>query len=205
MLIDYLMLDGRDPFVIDANYPEGPLRAAFPGRTALVDFEQVQGQMTLFDTIVGSLGRDYVIDLPAPQTEKFFATLRELNFTEEITRLGFDLVVLFIVDKDWASLNAADDVRVAVAPHLVVNVRNAHVGSVMSNTNGGLVIDIPALDRDVMTIVEGKRFSLRAFILGDESALTPPAVIKLKIFLLALMTAFGDIEPALSLHRLKGE
>jgi hypothetical protein len=90
VLVDYLLLDHRDPFVIDANFPEGTLRAAFPGRTALVDFAQIQGQMKMFDTIMGSLGRDYVIDLPAPQLENFFEVFRQVNFKEEA--YGFRLV-----------------------------------------------------------------------------------------------------------------
>ena len=187
MLVDYLLLDGRDPFVIDANVPEGHLRAAFPGRTALVNFEQVQGQMTLFDTIVSSRGRDYVLDIPAPQSENFFAAV----------------VVLFIVDKDFASLNASDDARAAVEPNLVIAVNNAHVGSVLDRTQAGLTIEIPKLDRDVVSIIEEKRFSLRSFVLGDESGMSPASITNLKIFLLAVMTAFGDIEPAISLSRLR--
>jgi hypothetical protein len=203
VLVDYLMLDGKDPFVIDANVPEGALRAAFPGRTALVDFEQVQGQMKLFDTIVDSLGRDYVIDLPAPQTENFFKTLKELNFLAEASRLGFQFVVLFIVDKDLASLNAADDIRASIAPYTVVKVRNLHVGS--SATKGGynLTIDIPVLDRDVFPYIESRRFSFRSFLLGDESVIPQPHVTKLKIFLLSLVTDIQEIEPALSLQNLK--
>jgi hypothetical protein len=204
LLVDYLLLDGRDPFVIDANVPEGHLRAAFPGRTALVDFEQVQGQMTLFDTILGSLGRDYVIDIPAPQSENFFATLKELNFPEEAERLGFQLVALFIVDKDFASLNAADDAQAALGPNLLVTVRNAYVGSVLGFTQRGLTIDMPILDRDIVAIIEDRRFSIRSFVLGDESGMAAAAVTKLKVFLLAVLSAFGDIDPAISLHRLKG-
>ena len=203
VLVDYLMLDGKDPFVIDANVPEGALRAAFPGRTALVDFEQVQGQMKLFDTIVDSLGRDYVIDLPAPQTENFFETLQELNFLGEATRLGFQFVVLFVVDKEFASLNAADDIRATVAPYTVINVRNLHVGSSATKSGYNLTIDIPVLDRDVFPHIENRRFSFRSFLLGDESVIPPQHVTKLKIFLLALITDIQEIEPVLSLQKLK--
>jgi hypothetical protein len=205
VLVDYLLLDGRDPFVIDANVPEGHLRSAFPGRTALVDFEQVQGQMTLFDTILGSLGRDYVIDIPAPQSEHFFATVKELNFAEEAERLGFQIVVLFIVDKDFASLNACDDARAAVGSNLVVAVHNRYVGSVLARTHVDHTIEMPVLEREVVAIIEEKRFSLRAFVLGDETGMDPSSITKLKIFLLALMTAFGDIEPAVSLNRLRSK
>src|SRR5882724_10038799 len=89
VLVDHLMLEGRDPFVIDAGLPEGPLRTHFPGRTALVDFSTVRGQMKVFDTILGSPGRDYVIDLTADQTQRFSEAAIELGFFPEARRAGY--------------------------------------------------------------------------------------------------------------------
>ncbi|HQX84680.1 MAG TPA: hypothetical protein PKV23_04245, partial [Aestuariivirga sp.] len=158
VLVDYLMLEKRDPFVIDAGFPEGPLRAAFPGRTALVDFSQVQGQMKLFDTIMGSPGRDYVIDLPVPQTENFFATYSQLDFHIEATRAGFQIVVFFIVDKDYSSLRFSEDVQRQVAPALFIPVRNIYIGSALVPRGDTLSIDIPELDREVMNLIEARHF-----------------------------------------------
>jgi hypothetical protein len=203
VLVDYLMLEKRDPFVIDAGFPEGPLRAAFPGRTALVDFSQIQGQMKLFDTIMGSPGRDYVIDLPVPQTENFFATYSQLDFHIEATRAGFQIVVFFIVDKDYSSLRFSEDVQRQVAPALFVPVRNIYIGSALVPRSDTLSIDIPELDRDVMNLVEARHFSLRNFILGDEGSMAAQHARKLKIFLLEMMTALRDIEPAMTLARLR--
>ena len=203
VLVDYLMLEKRDPFVIDAGFPEGPLRAAFPGRTALVDFSQIQGQMKLFDTIMGSPGRDYVIDLPVPQTENFFATYSQLDFHIEATRAGFQIVVFFIVDKDYSSLRFSEDVQRQVAPALFVPVRNIYIGSALVPRSDTLSIDIPELDRDVMNLVEARHFSLRNFILGDEGNMAAQHSRKLKIFLLEMMTALRDIEPAMTLARLR--
>jgi hypothetical protein len=203
VLVDYLLLEKRDPFVIDAGYPEGPLRAAFPGRTALVDFSQVQGQMKLFDTIMGSPGRDYVIDLPAPQTENFFSIYRQLNFHVEANQAGFQAVVFFIVDKDYSSLKSSEEIQRQVAPALFIPVRNIQIGSALVPRSDTLSIDIPELDREVMSLIEVRYFSMRNFILGDESNMPAPLSRKLKIFLLEMMTALRDIEPAITLARLR--
>ena len=203
VLVDYLMLEKRDPFVIDAGYPEGPLRSAFPGRTALVDFSQIQGQMKLFDTIMGSPGRDYVIDLPAPQTENFYATYRHLDFNIESAQAGFQIVVFFIVDKDYSSLKFSEDIQRQVAPVLFIPVRNLQIGSALVPRSDTLSIDIPELDREVMSIIEARHFSLRNFILGDEGNMPAPLSRKLKIFVLEMMTALRDIEPAMTLARLR--
>ena len=203
VLVDYLLLENRDPFVIDAGFPEGALRAAFPGRTALVDFTQIQGQMKLFDTIMGSLGRDYVIDLPAPQFENFFEVFRQVDFKDEAIKAGFQIVVLFIVDKDLASLNAADDLQAAIAPATLIPVRNSYIGSSLAGHGSSLTIDIPILDREVMNFIEDRRFSLRSYILGEESNLPDRYAKKLKTFLYEMMSALRDIEPALTLAKLR--
>ena len=203
VLVDYLLLENRDPFVIDAGFPEGPLRAAFPGRTALVDFAQVQGQMKLFDTIMGSPGRAYVIDLPAPQMENFFETCRQLDFGDEATRAGFQIVILFIVDKELSSLKIAEQIQRKFDSALLVPVRNAQVGSALDHHESSFTVDIPILDREVMNLIEIKRFSLRSFVLGEESNLPAQFSRKLRIFMFEMMTALRDIEPAMTLAKLR--
>lgn len=204
VLVDHLMLDGRDPFVLDAGFPEGPLRAFFPGRTALVDFDQMPGRMKLFDTILERPGRDYVIDLPAPQTGPFFQAVTELGFADEARARGFDLVVLFIVDRAEDSLKMAADIARTVKPDLLVPVRNAHVGSALDATDAKLTIDMPVLDRAAAAIIANKRFSLRSFLLGDEAGMQAHLAARLKSFLYELTTGFREIEPAMSLSRLRG-
>ena len=77
LVVDYLLLDGKDPFIFDTDAPDGPLRQFFPGRTALADFEKMPGRMKLFDTILTSPGRDYVIDLPQRHMQPFFKAVAD--------------------------------------------------------------------------------------------------------------------------------
>ena len=129
LLADYLLLDGRDPFMIDTDAPDGPLRSFFPGRTALADFEKMQGRMKLFDTILASPGRDYVVDLPARHTDDFFKAAAELHAFEEMKRLGFRVIVFYIVDRTAASLRTAKTIQKFPNIDLFVPVENQHVGS----------------------------------------------------------------------------
>jgi len=203
VLVDYLMLDGRDPFVIDAGFPDGPLRNYFPGRTALVDFEATAGRMKLFDTILGSPGRDYVIDLPSEQTDNFFKACVELGFIAEAQRHGFRIVVLFVVDQNPDSLKSAATLETRVRPDLVVPVRNAFIGSTLTDAGHRTVIDIPALDPEIMALTEAKRFSFRIFLLDDGQGLNPPQKTRLKSFLYEIMVGLRNIAPAVSLQALK--
>lgn len=204
VLVDYLMLDGRDPFVIDADHPEGPLRAYFPGRTALVDFDHMPGRMKLFDTILAAPGRDYVIDLPALQRDNFFDAMVALRFIDEARKGGFRFIVLFIVDRDEDSLKHADAVARQARPDLMAYVRNQQLGSALEGADGRFVITMPGLDPALSEIIiASRRFSLRRFLLGEEAQVPAQLRSKLKSFLYDMLTAFRDMEPAMSLARLK--
>lgn len=203
VLVDYLLLDERDPFVIDASFPGGPLRNHFPGRTALVDFETTGGQMKLFDTILNSPGRDYVVDLPSAQTGNCFRISAELGFAGEARRHGFRVVVLFIVDQSPDSLRAVETLKTQAHPDLVVFVRNGFIGSSLSEIGNKTVIDIPDLDPEIAALTAAKRFSFRSFLLDDDQGLEAGAQIKLKSFLYEIMTGLRNIGPAVTLHMLK--
>lgn len=196
ILVDYLVLEDQDPFVIDTEAPEGPLRASFPGRTALVDFGSVTGQMKLFDTIIAGPGRDYVIDLATPQFESFFDIQKKLDFMAEATRVGFRVIVLFIVDKYHGSLAAADDVRHSIYPGHVLLVNNAFVGGALSWGDKRPRFNIPVMDRSVADLLDNRRFSVRSFMLGDDFSLNPEAEAKLRSFLIAVVHALDGMEPA---------
>ena len=168
LLADYLLLEDRDPFLIDLSHPEGALRAYFPGRTALVDFGHVAGQMKAFDTILGSGSRDYVIDIPAEHLAKFCATAASLQFRAELRKAGFNLVVFFIIDKEPESLKDATQTEEILTPDLFIPVRNAMVGSALPRRYDGLTLTMPELDPEVVAIVNSRRFSFRTFLLGDE-------------------------------------
>jgi hypothetical protein len=202
LLADYLMLDGRDPFMIDTDAPEGPLRTYFPGRTALADFAHMQGQMKLFDTILGSPGRDYIIDLPARHLEGFFRAVNELNFFEETAKAGFRVILFFIVDRSAASLKAARAHQYIKGIDLFVPTINDHVGSYWPNRDSAF--SIPALPPDISFAIADKRFSLRAFTLGDAQELTDENRQALSGFLFNVFSNLGNIEPLITLQNIKG-
>ena len=201
LLADYLMLDGRDPFVIDTDAPDGPLRAYFPGRTAVADFSQMQGQMKLFDTIVASPGRDYVVDLPARHMENFFKAVGELNFFDELKKLGFRIIVFFIVDRSATSRKAAEVIEQFPGIDLFVPVNNKYVGSSWPDASGTMVI--PALPQPLAFAISEKRFSLRNFVLGDTQHLPEEYQSMLSSFLFDTLNNLSNLEPLITVRNLK--
>ena len=200
LLVDYLMLDGRDPFVIDTDAPDGPLRAYFPGRTALADFFQISGQMKLFDTILGAPGRDYVIDLPVRHMEPFFKAVAELDFFEEAHRAGFRIMVFYIVDRSITSLKAARTVQEFPGLDLFVAVDNEFVGTSWPRDEGALVL--PDLPRNLAIAISDRRISLRSFVLGDRQNLPEGQTHTLSSFLSRTFANLSNIEPIFSMKKL---
>ncbi len=196
LLTDYLLLDGKDPFIIDTDAPDGPLRQFFPGRTALADFATMQGQMKVFDTILAAPGRDYIVDLPARHLWDFFKAVEELNVFEEAKREGFRIVVFYVVDRVAASLKAAKVIYEQEGIDLFVAVRNENVGSSWPPDESALVL--PALPRDVAVAISDKRFSLRNFVLGDEQGLEDSGKLALNTFLFDVLGNLNSLDNQMS-------
>jgi hypothetical protein len=202
VLADYLLLDGKDPFLIDTDAPEGPLRAFFPGRTALADFDKMQGRMKAFDTILAAPGRDYVVDLPQRLMLEFFKAVRELDFFSAAHEAGFRVIVFFVVDRATASLRAAKDIYDEHGIDLFVAVKNEFVGSAWPPGEGALVL--PLLTRDVALAISEKRFSLRNFVLGENQGLDGDQRLALNGFMFAVLGSLNSLDTEISLGALRG-
>lgn len=201
LLVDYLLLDNRDPFIVDTDAPDGPLRNFFPGRTTLADFAAIKGQMKLFDTILAAPGRDYVIDLPARHTENFFHTARDLDFFAACKEQGFRIFVFYMVDNTFTSLKAAQTLQRDKSIDLFVAVRNGQVGSTWPEDDGALTL--PFLPAPVASAIANRRFSLREFVQGDPQGLDSAMVLQLQNFMLEVLNSFHNLEPIHSLKMLK--
>ncbi|MFN0192700.1 MAG: hypothetical protein ACKVP5_12140 [Aestuariivirga sp.] len=194
VLVDYLLLDGHDPFVIDAGDSGHALRPYFPGRTAAVDYGQTLGRMKIFDTIMAGPGRDYVIDLAASATASFFEFAAELDFMTEARSAGFRTVAVCFGaagPDPFAGLQRSTGADLFVA---AASGKRALVEDAMQ---------FPELDEETAEAIASRRVSLRAFLLGDESAVPEPSRGPLKAFLFQAMSALREIELALSRKKLR--
>lgn len=201
LLVDYLMLDGRDPFVIDTDAPDAPLRNYFPGRTAMADFASIKGQMRVFDTILASPGRDYVVDVSARHMENFFGAERDLGFFAECKKSGFRIFVFFVVDESLSSLRAAQVFQRHRGIDLFVPVRNLFVRSAWPEDGGALTI--PFLAAPIASLVNFRRFSFRAFVQGEMQGLGEDMVPIVQQFLYEVLSNLSNLEPVYSLKELK--
>ena len=203
VLTDHLLIDERDPFCFDLSAPEGALRAYFPGRTALIDINDENTRAKLFDIILSRTGRDYVIDLPARLLAGFCEAAAERGLADRAREKDFRLASLYIVDRDEKSLGTAVAVEEILVPDIFVPVANRLVGSALPDGVPGPVLVMERLDDELHGVVSNRRFSLRAFMLGEETDVPVRQRIGLKNFLHGLVTGMREFEPALSLQALR--
>jgi hypothetical protein len=203
VLVDFLLLEGHDPFCFDLAHPEGTLRTFFPGRTSLVDFALPENRTKVFHTTVRLSGRDYVIDVPAQHLASFCETASGDGFIARAHAKDFRVAVLYIVDRDDKSLNTAMAVEELLQPDIIVPVKNRFVGSALPDGVPGPALVMERLEDDLAAIVSNRRFSLRAFMQGDDSGVPVRFRAGLKNFLHGLVSGMREFEPALSLLSLR--
>lgn len=195
LVTDYLLLDGRDPFLFDADFPNGSLRWFFPGRTALVDFSQSAQRVELFRRMLNAPGRDYVIDLPATATGVFFRAATEQQFKAAAHAVGFRLVALFVLGAGADAMTWAATIEAQARLDLVVLAQNAMVRGPRANPPRRNHLEMPLLEPALVEIIANKRFSFRRFILGEDTAVPAPLKAGLNTFLFRVMTDLHNIRP----------
>jgi len=202
VLVDHLLIAERDPFCFDLGAPEGALRAYFPGRTALIDMAADASRAKLFDLLLARAGRDYVIDVPSTQLARFCETAGEVSLPEAARARGFRLCVLFVVDRDPASLKTAVAIEEMLQPDLLVPVANRFVGTSLPDGVPGPVVVLEKIEGELRVLVSHRRFSFRSFLLGDDAGVPARLRAQLKNFLHGVLGGLRNLEPAMSLQSL---
>lgn len=202
VLVDHLLIAERDPFCFDLGAPEAALRAFFPGRTALIDMADDKSRAKLFDLLLARAGRDYVLDVPSTQLARFCEAAAAADLPEAARAKGFRLCVLFVVDRDPASLKTAVAIEDMLQPDLLVPVVNRFVGSSLPDGVPGPVIALEKIEGELRVLVSNRRFSFRSFLLGDDSGVPARLRAQLKNFLHGVLGGLRNLEPAMSLQSL---
>jgi hypothetical protein len=203
VLTDHLLIEGRDPFCFDLGAPDGALRSFFPGRTALVNFEDAPGRTAFFDRILAAAGRDQVIDVAASRLAEFRDAWMKRGFADTARNQGFQSCMLYIVDRDAQSLQTAIALEEELLPDLFVPVINRFAGSSLPEGVPGPGLVMERLDADLAALIASRRFSLRSFMLGEATTMTLRHAAQLRNFLSDLQTGIREFAPALSLQQLR--
>jgi hypothetical protein len=195
LFVDYLLLAWRDPFLFDTSPPPGDSARFYPERSLQVDLSSTRGQMALFDTILASSPRDFVIDLAAAQLERFFDTMAEISFLEELEERGYAMGVVYISDTDDRPLEL-ERLAGSLPVETVTIVLNEGLTPFALASQGGhrpppwpaMVADVsrfvlPALDPDVAREASAAPFSFAGVVEGWMRRFDDATLLKLLGFL----------------------
>lgn len=133
LITDCLSLAGPEGFrVFDTDHPHGGLAGYFPGNSRIVDFTRTQGQVTVFDTIIGEPDHDYVIDLQASLLDRFFAIFEDIGFDTAAHEAGITVAVYFLIDRSLTSVAAAARLSGMLRHSSFIPVRNEALGNILT-------------------------------------------------------------------------
>ena len=212
LFTDFLLVLGGNPFVIDLDAPTGGICDYFPEISEVFDVASVPGQMELFDWILGTPGRDYVLDVPARFLDKLFTVMDDINFLEGAGAQGFEVNVFYMVEGSTKSLTTAQMVhdnftvdRFFVVRHeeLDEDLKDFRKLSLFNELIGQGQIILPQLDRDVLDEIEKESFSFREFIEGEDSDMDAKTQFKLASFLEGVIAGVQRIKRRIDIGHLQ--
>lgn len=212
LITDHLLLTGRDPHVFDCDEPRGHINRFFPSRSTLIDIERTSGQIRLFDTILETPGRDYIVDLPAHGLDPFFTVVDDLDFINAAHNVGLEMVIAFVLDKSLTSLMTARDLHGAFSTELFYLIRNAYIGSPLTTRQAREVFEeiepdgeflLPLVDRNALAVAEEPPFSFSRFLSEVYVGMDPMTRLRLRSFLSDVMAQFQSRDLTLDLGSLK--
>ena len=212
LLAEFLMMQGGAPFVVDLEAPRGGVCDYFPDMSEVFDLASVPGQVALFDWILATPGRDYILDVPARFLDKLFTVMDDISFMEGAGAEGFEINVFYIVEGSTKSLMTAAMMhdnytvdRFFVIRHEELNedLKDFKKLSMFNEIIGQGQIVLPQLDRDVLDVIEAEEFSFREFIEGEEGNIAAKTQFKLASFLEVVIAAIQRLKRRIDIGHLQ--
>ncbi len=203
ILTDFLVLQDGSPFVIDLDAPGGGICEYYPETSEVFDIQSVPGQMEMFDWMLATPGRDYVLDVPARFLDKLFTVMDDINFLEGAGAQGFEINIFYLVEGSTKSLTTARMMhdnftvdRFFVVRHDTMDeeLKDFKKLSIFNELIGQGQIVLPQLDSDVLEEIERETFSFSEFIAGEEGDMDAKTQFKLASFLEVIIAGLQRIK-----------
>jgi hypothetical protein len=165
VLIDYHKHEGRGARAFDLGRGEQSLGHFAPDDAIAAEIDSVQGQMALFDQLVGDEGGGKIVDVGAESFQGFFDIAYRIGFAEEARKREIAPVILFIVSSDKPSADAYRSLRARFPSAALTPVHNEMLGPTQHRDRfptagrGGSLLRLPALAPGLRKFVEVPPFS----------------------------------------------
>ena len=216
MLADFHLHNGRKVAAFDLNGDDAALTQFMPAHAAPANVTDIQGQMALFDRLIGQDDEQKIVDLGHASFKTFFKVANEIGFAEEARRRDIAPVVLFLVGPDDPSVDAYAALRRDFVRAAIVPVHNEGFGGPQHRDKfaalgpNALLMHFPALAPGLRRHIERRPFSFadeRTWP-GDETGLEIHSELQKwmrRVFLefreMELRVLLSDVQNSLQLPR----
>lgn len=148
----------------------------------MVDLSQTRGKMALFDTVISAEPRDYVVDVPHHQFDRFLAVIEEIDVIRAAEEIGLATTVLFLCDPSSASIAYARYIKSQIRNAHFIIVRNEAVRAVNLDLEvanayreicGAGFIVLPQMNGSTVENMANNAYSFGAFLNGETPAISP--------------------------------
>ncbi|MFA6266460.1 MAG: hypothetical protein WC670_12220 [Pseudolabrys sp.] len=214
LLIDYHRHEGRTAQAFDLNRDDHALAQFAPDDAIIADIGSVQGQMALFDRLVGEEGGGKVVDVGSESFQNFFDVAYRIGFVEEARKRAIAPVILFIISSDKLAAEAYRSLRARFSGAAMTPVHNEMLGPVQHRDRfpptgrGGAILRIPALAPGLRKFIETPPFGFSDEHLANARNIPLDAHIELQRWLrksylelreLDLRVLLGELQSSLRL------
>jgi hypothetical protein len=203
LLIEFFRADRRPIIGYDLNPHDPTLAGYLPELTWTVDITDTRGQMALFDQMIADDATTRVIDLGYRPFDQFFAVLNEIGFMSEARRRSIEPIVLFVTDRERATVRAYAELRRRLPATTFVPVHNEAVSVIFEKEDFPpsraecRMLRIPRLSPIVRGVVDRPSFSFGAYM--DDRRGGPTEIHS---WLGTVFTEFRELELRLLMGRL---
>jgi hypothetical protein len=199
VLTEFLLLQRGAVSAFDINLREPSLLNYLPRVTETAAISDTFGQMALMDRLIVNDGVPKVVDLGFHAFDDFFKMIAEIGFMKEADRRDIDPVVLFIPDRDRASVVAWQMLRATFPDAAVIPVDNEHVlwGALPQAFAGVRPFRIAALPAFLKSIIGRLNFSFTHYLRDNKDQSS-----ELHQWVRNNYTRFRELELNLILHKL---
>ncbi len=117
----------RKPLIFDTDLSGNGICNYFPDHTKIIDLSRVGDQVAMFDTMLAGDERDFVVDVAANETSRFFRIFTEIGFETGAQEVGLEVQICYLLDWSLNSLKMAAYIRQKLSSSRFVAVRNLAV------------------------------------------------------------------------------
>ena len=198
LLTEFLRQSSRVA-AFDISLREPSLIDYLPQLTETARISDTHGQMALMDRLIVNDGIPKIVDLGFHAFEDFYAMIDEIGFVKEADRRGVDPIILFVADRDRASISAWNMLRSNFATATLVAVDNEYVlrGELPEAFANSTSTRITALPAFLKSIIDRTAFSFNAYLRSTKDTSS-----ELHQWVRANYLRFRELELKLILHRL---